>query len=255
MNPRAGFALLAINLLSALLSCSSNTAPLPELTPPSWQDGETSVYTIRRNDTLLFRRTITISLDEEAGEPIVIITSVVQSESTDYYFFDSTSYALTRYTLKPLELYHTVASEISISEVEVIFYPDQIRVEKTTIDGASTITLKPLPGTYAIEMLPALLRAVPLEPALNFTINGLVPLELRTLPVQVKVLGTKMVTTPQGEILGREVETRTRNRTIRFVYELAEPRRLIAIRDLGNSTETVLEDFFIRELKTPLPTD
>jgi hypothetical protein len=237
------------------LSCSSGTQPLPELTPPGWQDGETTVYTIRRNDTLLYRRTITVSLDEEAGEPIVILTSTVQTESTDYYFFDSTAYALTRYSLKPLWLYRTVASEISISEVEVTFDPDAIRIEKTTIDGTSALTLQPRPGTYCIEMLPALLRAIPLEPALSFTINGIIPLELRSQPVQVKVLGTKMVSTPQGEILCREVEASTRNRTIRFVYELADPHRLIAIRDLGNATETVLKDFFIQELKTPLPTD
>jgi len=243
-----------LNLL-LLLTCSRTPSPMPELTPPGWQDGETSVYTIRRNDTLLFLRTINITLDEEGGEQTVVFTSVVQSESVNYYFFDSTSFALTRYTLKPLYLYRTIAGEISISEVEAEFDPEIILVQKKTIDGTSEMSFKSSPNTYCVEMLPALLRAIPLEPALAFTINTVIALEGRTLPVQVKVLGTKMVSTPLGPILCREVETSARGRHIRFVYELAAPHRLVAIRDLENSTETVLTDFYIKEPATALPAD
>lgn len=253
-NPIPHLCLILCPLLF-LFSCSSHPNPIPKLTPPDLQDGETSVYTVRRNDSLLFRRTITATFDEEAGEPITIFTSVVQSESTAYYFFDSTSFALTRYTLIPLWLSRTIASEISITETEVTFETDNIRLEKTTIEGTSEIYLKPTPRAYCVEMLPLLLRAIPLEPALNFTINAIITIELRTLPVQVRVLGTKMMTTPLGEILCREVETSSQGRTIRLVYELNPPNRLIAIRDLENSTETVLNDFYIQQTTPGLPLD
>ncbi|MEO0009290.1 MAG: hypothetical protein ABIK51_02085 [candidate division WOR-3 bacterium] len=245
---------LKLTLLLLLLAvCSPPQNPFPELTPPGWIDGETSVFSVRRNDSLVFRRTITVELDEEAGEPVLVFRSVVESESAPFFFLDSTIFTLTRYTLKPCWLYRVVASEISISEVEVTFDADAITLQKNTIDGTSKLTLKPVPYSYCMEMLPMLLRAVPLDPGLKFTLSGIIPLEMRTQPVQVKILGTRLVATPLGEILCREIETATRGRTVRLLYELADPHRLVAIRDEENSTETVLSQFFIREPQTTLP--
>lgn len=244
---------IIILLLLLLPLCRAPQHYFPELTPPGWLDGETSVFSIRRNDTLLFRRTVTIELNEEAGEPVLVFTSVVQSESAPFYFLDSTVAILSRYTLKPRWLYRAVASEISISEVEVSFEPEAIMLEKTTIDGTSRLKLKPAPYSYSMEMLPLLLRAVPLDPGLSFTINGIIPLEMRTQPVQIKVLGTRLINTPLGDMLCREVETATRGRKVRLLYELADPHRLIAIRDEEYDTETVLTQYLIRGSETVLP--
>ncbi|MEO0053146.1 MAG: hypothetical protein ABIK22_03190, partial [candidate division WOR-3 bacterium] len=77
---------LKLTLLLLLLAvCSPPQNPFPELTPPGWIDGETSVFSVRRNDSLVFRRTITVELDEEAGEPVLVFRSVVESESAPFF--------------------------------------------------------------------------------------------------------------------------------------------------------------------------
>ncbi len=235
------------------VSCRSIPETLPELTPPDWQDGETAIYNVLRNGEVLFRRVITLEYDEEAGEPILVFTNTVQSESAAFYFFDSTTFALTRFTLKPLWLTRTVATEISISEAEAEFEDQRVVLRKQTVDGESELIFKARRNTLAIEMLPMFCRSVPLEPALSFVVQAVIPLEMRELPIQIKVLGTKSISTPLGEILCREVEAVAPGRNLRFAYELAEPHRLVAIRDFANATETVLADFFVNPPSFTLP--
>ncbi|MGQ9707711.1 MAG: hypothetical protein ACUVUR_02410 [bacterium] len=240
-------------LLALSLTCSSPSQPLPRLTTPAWQEGETSIYQVRRNDSVLFSRATTLEFDEESGTPIILFTTVVRSESVPYYFLDSTTFALTRFTLIPVWSYRSIATEVSISEVQAEFEPERVELCKEMVDGREEKTLRLGKGAYGIEMLPQLLRTIPLEPGLSFRVQGLVAMEFRAIPVTIKVLGTKMVNTPKGDILCREVEALAERRSLRLLYELTEPHRLIAILDSENSTETILIDFYIRKPETLLP--
>ncbi len=247
---------LAAGIVSFLIlfsGCPSSSSSLPELTPPDWQAGETALYEIVRNDSVLFTRTITLDFDEEGAIPIVVITNVVRSESALYYFFDSTTFALTRYTLKPVWSTRTVITEISITEVEAEFESDAVHLKKTTVDSKEEKTLPLSAHGYGIEMLQQLFRAIPLDPGLSFRIDVVVPLEFRVVPTNVTVLGTKLVATPLGDILCREVRAQAPRRSIRLLYELAQPHRLIAIHDLENNTETRLVEFSLPEPDTLLP--
>lgn len=242
MRRRLGFVLLFVGLM---LLCTPVSPPLPEFTPPDWQDGESTSYEIVRNDSVLYTRKTTVQFDEIQEEPVVVFTNIVAGQTVPFYFFDSTTFVLTRYTFQPLWSYRVVATEISITEVEADFAEDKIELRKTTIDGVARKDFRNPKTTYSIEMLQHLFRAVPLEPGLKFALNVVIPLEFRTTRVDVTVLGTKMVSTPLGDILGREVGVTAQRRQLRLLYELAPPHRLIAIRDLDNATETRLVDFSI----------
>lgn len=233
-----------------IISCAPVQKPMPPLTPPGWEDGETAVYQVVRNDSVLFTRIISLRYDEEAGAPVVVFSNVVRTESAPFYFFDSTAFALTRFTLLPVWSYRVVATEISISEAQAEFSQDRVELRKETMDGVEEKVFRANKSSYGIEMLPQLFRTIPLEPGLSFQVNAVVGLEFRTIPVTVKVLGTKLVKTALGEILCREVEALAPQRNLRLLYELTDPHRLIAIRDLENSTETVIVDFYIEEFET-----
>ncbi|NPV14006.1 hypothetical protein HPY86_03625 [candidate division WOR-3 bacterium] len=248
------FSLLLLIIVTVLLPCCAPAfKPLPELTPPDWQDGETAVYEIVRNDSVLYTRKTVVQFDEEGTEPTVVITNIVQGQTAPFYFFDSTTFALTRYTLTPLWSYRLVSTEISITEVEADFEPERIELRKTTVDGSERKDFKNTQNTYGIEMLQHLFRAVPLDPGLHFQLNIIIPLEFRTSRINVTVLGTKMVSTPLGDILCREVSAVAQRRQLRLLYELAQPHRLVAIRDVENGTETRLVGFSISATDT-LPT-
>lgn len=253
MNRQLFFLLLLIVVTALLPGCTPAAKPLPELTPPDWQDGETTLYEIVRNDSVLYTRKTIVQFDEEQEEPTVVITNIVQGQTVPFYFFDSTTFALTRYTLTPLWSYRVVSTEISITEVEADFEPERIELRKTTVDGSERKDFKNTKNTYGIEMLQHLFRAVPLDPGLNFQLNIIIPLEFRTSRVAVTVLGTKMVSTPLGDILCREVSAVAQRRQLRLLYELAQPHRLVAIRDVENGTETRLVGFSISATDT-LPT-
>lgn len=242
MSRRLGFVLPLVGLI---LLCTPGSPPLPELTPPDWQDGETTSYKIVRNDSVLYTRKTIVQLDEIQEEPVVVITNIVEGQTIPFYFFDSTTFVLTRYTFQPLWSHRVVATEISITEVEADFAEDRIELRKTTIDGIARKDFRNTKNTYSIEMLQHLFRAVPMEPGLKFALNVIIPLEFRTTRVDVTVLGTKMVSSPLGDILCREVSVAAQRRQLRLLYELAPPHRLVAIRDIENSTETRLVDFSI----------
>lgn len=223
------------------------------LTPPAWQDGETSIYEVVRNDSVLFRRIVNGQFDEEGGIASIVVTSVLRSELAPFYFLDSTVFSLSRFSLKPLWSYRIVATEISISEVEAKFYPERVEMEKETVEGSAKKTFRINENTWGVEMLQQLLRALPLEPGRSFQLTAILPMEFRTTVVGVTILGTKAINTPLGEFICREVELTSRDRKLRLVYELADPHRLIAIRDLDNLTETRLIDFYIAPLDTLVP--
>lgn len=236
-----------------LFTCTPPPQLLPQLTPPGWQDGETAVYQVVRNDSVIFTRITTLRYDEESGAPVLLFTNVVQTESAPFYFFDSTTFALTRFTILPIWSYRTVATEISISEVQAEFASDRVELRKETVDGIEEKHFPANKNTYGIEMLPQLFRTIPLEPGISFHVYAIVALEFRTIPVTVKVLGTKLVKTSIGDILCREVEAVAPQRHLRLLYELTDPHRLVAIRDLENSTETIIVDFYIQELESLPP--
>ncbi|MEO0069407.1 MAG: DUF3108 domain-containing protein [candidate division WOR-3 bacterium] len=248
-----------ICLLACLLACVPEPAQQKEplrnapLTPHAWQDGETSIYEVVRNDSLLLQRIVSLDFDEEDGIASLVVTSSIRSESVPYYFLDSTVFSLSRFSLKPLWSYRMVATEISLSEVKAEFYTDRVEMEKEVVEGTDKKTLPINENTWGVEMLQQLLRALPLEPGRSYQLTAVLPMEFRTTRVEVTVLGTKTIKTPLGEFLCREVELTSRDRKLRLVYELADPHRLIAIRDQDNLTDTRLIDFYITTPDTLMP--
>ncbi|MEO0079673.1 MAG: hypothetical protein ABIK44_03235 [candidate division WOR-3 bacterium] len=226
---------------------------LPELTPPEWQDGERSGYVVIRNDSLLYRRTILLQFDEEDGLPTLVVTNVVATESANVYFFDSTVFAMRRYSFKPLWSYRTVATEIAVSDAEARYEERRVTIRKQTIEGNEEKELRLGPHSFGIEMVQMLLRAFPLEPGRSWRITVVIPIEFRTLPMEITILGTKLAKTALGDILCREVSIRMHRRQLRLLYELAQPHRLVEIRDIDNETETRLVEFIPGQPDTTTP--
>ncbi len=247
-------------LLALLLTCAPETPPmrLPlrsiPLTPPGWQDGETVIYEVVRNDSVLFRRTTQLVFDEEGGVATVVVTNVLRSELAPFYFLDSTQFSFSRFSLKPLWCYRLIATEIAVTEASADFYSNYVELRKETVEGSDEKTIPIDENSWGIEMLQQLLRTLPLNPGLSSRLTAVVPMEFRTLTVDVTVLGTKLIKTPKGEFLCREIEITTplapitgsaESRRLRLAYELSDPHRLIAINDLDNLTETKLVDYYI----------
>jgi hypothetical protein len=116
-------------------------------------------------------------------------------------------------------------------------------VRKETVEGEEERSLSLPPECYGAEMLSVALRGLPLEPGAAYRAAVAIPLEFRVEPVEIVVLGTKRVTTRVGDVLCREVEVTQLRRHVRLAYELAEPHRLVAMRDIENETETVLAEY------------
>ena len=78
---------------------AEDLGPMPVFEVPQWQDGETSVYVVTRNDSALYRSVVTLAFDEEMGNvaqsdsirivPTLIVTNVVQPLSGSDWYFDS----------------------------------------------------------------------------------------------------------------------------------------------------------------------
>lgn len=225
------------------LACGSVPAPVPQLVAPEWQDGETATYEVVRNDSVQFRRTLRLEFDEESAVPLVIITSVVVPESAPVFFRDSSVAALRRFSLKPAWTFRAISTDVSASEVETRYDDGMATVRKETIEGGEDRDLKLPVDCYSAEALAVTLRGLPLEPGRSYRAHVLIPLEFRVEPVDIHVLGTRRITTAIGDIVCREVEVVESRRRLRLAYELAQPRRLVSVRDAGNATETVLVDY------------
>jgi hypothetical protein len=226
---------------------------MPAFEVPQWQDGETSVYVVTRNDSALYRSVVTLEFDEEMGDvtqsdsvrivPTLIVTNVVQSLSGAEWYFDSVQVAFRRDALSPLRTFRSVETDISQFELTARYARGRVQIEKQTIDGSTEEELR-LPGRFhSYDMVQTWLRAVPLVSGTSFRDNLVIPFEFRTVPVKFLVLGTKLVATKIGDVMCREIVLILPTREVRFWYELAQPHRFVGLNDTQNDTKMLLESF------------
>jgi hypothetical protein len=244
---------LLLQVFLFLLACvAPDMGPMPVLVAPKWRDGETSVYAVSRNDSVLYRSVITLGFDEEIstppGEstnvtPVIVTTDVVEPVSATQFFFDSVEVTLRRDDLTPLRTYRSIETDLSMFEITAQYEKSRVRVEKQTIDGSVREDLALPPRSYSYDMIPTWLRAVPLVSGTTFRMNLVVPFEFRTVPVKAMVLGTKLVSTGLGDLMCREIVLVLPNREVRFWYELAEPHRFVGLRDSQNETQMLLTSY------------
>jgi len=262
MNPgstiRTMRLLLAPCLLAFCLCTSEDLGPMPKLSPPAWQDGETSCYEVTRNDTVLYRSRVVIAFDEEVREPAasgasaadtarviptLIATSVVEPLHAESYFFDSVAVVVRRDNLTPLRSSRSLETDISDMEVSARYQNGRAVVSKQTVDGIQESNLRLPPRAYANDAVQTFLRAVPPVSGTVFRINLVVPIDVRILPVKVSVLGTKLIKTALGDIICREILLSSPGREARLWYELAEPHRFVGMEDRGNGTQVLLTSY------------
>ncbi|OYD15836.1 hypothetical protein CH330_04605 [candidate division WOR-3 bacterium JGI_Cruoil_03_51_56] len=216
---------------------------IPKFVMPKWQDGETSVYHIIRNDSVLYESRVVLRLDEEFGTPTMVVTTTVKPVQVRHYFFDSSVVIFRRDSIRPFRSYRTVETDIGFFDIEAHYESGKVSIRKQSVDGVEEQTLK-LPQTaYDEGMLQVLLRSVPLVPGTSFRIQRVVPIDMRILPVDVTVLGTKLVTTDLGKIMCREIVLVRSSEKMRFAYELKEPHRLIALYNPNGETEMLLTSY------------
>jgi hypothetical protein len=245
----AAAALAAALLLGS--GCFTRPAELPELRLPDIHDGERSVYEVTRNDTVLYRTAITLNFDEELSDPAgagatvptMVVTSSVEPVGPDVFFFDSSTVVSRRDSFLPLRSYRSIETDVSELEIEGRYTGRRASITKRTVEGQVEETVKLPSPTFVIDILQTFLRAVPPVSGTGFTVGVVVPIEFRTVPVKVTVLGTKLVTTELGDILCREVVASTPNREVRFLYELEQPRRFVEMRDVSNETAMLLVEY------------
>jgi hypothetical protein len=214
------------------------------LAAPEWQYGEVSEYEVVRRDTVIFRRTVTVEFDEESALPLAAVTSVVRPVAARVFLTDSMTFAVRRFSLKPEWSYRLVLTDVSASEATARWSGGGVDIRKETVEGAEERRLAVPDDCFGAEMVQTVLRGLPLEPGAELRAHVLIPLEFRVEPVGITVLGTRLVSTPVGEVLCREVqlaEPRAAGaRRLRLLYELAQPHRLIEVRDPDTETRTTL---------------
>ncbi len=251
MSARQGLFLTGCLLFVACVT--EDLGPMPVFEVPQWQDGETSVYVVTRNDSALYRSVVTLAFDEEMGNvaqsdsvrivPTLIVTNVVQPLSGADWYFDSVQVVFRRDALSPLRTFRSVETDISQFELTARYARGRVQIEKQTIDGGTEEELR-LPGRFhSYDMVQTWLRAVPLVPGTSFRDNLVIPFEFRTVRVKFLVLGTKLVTTKTGDIMCREIVLILPTREVRFWYELAQPHRFVGLNDTQNNTQMLLESF------------
>lgn len=241
----------ALAALALLVGCVRQAPVLPRLELNGVPDGEYSVYRVVRNDTVLYRVAVTVSYDEElsdpagAGAPLptVVVASQVYPLSPDVFFFDSTVVVARRDSFLPIRSYRSLATDVSEMEVEARYSRGRASIVKRTVEGTVEDQIKLPAAVFVSDMMQTYLRAVPPVSGTSFTVAAVVPVEFRTVPVKVAVLGTKMVSTPVGDLMCREVVAITPRRELRYLYELEPPRRFVAMRDVTNETEMLLVEY------------
>jgi hypothetical protein len=245
--------LVACGFLLLVACVTEDLGPMPAFEVPLWQDGETSVYVVTRNDSALYRSVVTLEFDEEMGDvgqsdsvrvvPTLIMTNVVQPLPDAQWFFDSVQVVFRRDNLSPLRTFRSLETDISEFELTARYSRGRVQIEKQTIDGTTGDELR-LPGRFhSYDMVQTWLRAAPLVSGTSFRDNLVIPLEFRTVPVKLLVLGTKLISTKIGDIMCREIVLILPTREVRFWYELAQPHRFVGLNDSQNNTQMVLESF------------
>jgi hypothetical protein len=230
-----------------------DTGPMPRLASPAWIDGETATYNATRNDSTLYTTTIVTTLDEEGSpqpgdnEPIptVVFTSVTQPTAEGEFFFDSVEVVCRRDGLQPLRSVRVLETDVAEFQVVAAYGPGRVAIRKETIDGTTEEALALPRRTFALDAVQALLRTVPLEPGVSFLMTLCLPLEFRSFPAKVQVLGTKLVSTGLGDILCREISLVSPGRELRYWFELAEPHRFIGLQDPGGNLRSVIASYSV----------
>jgi len=244
--------LFALCAIVSLAGCPAERPAPVRLVPPQWQDGEVSVYNISRHDSVLYQSTIQVHFSEEllgsdaggsTAVPTLELTTVVQTVNAGEYFSDSSTVVLRRDNLEPLRSYRDLETDLGSFELQAMYGPGRVSVTKQSIDGTQVQQLRLPPNAYDNEMVSFLLRALPLAPATRFSIVVVVPLDMRKVPVEVNVLGTKLIPTRLGDIMCRETQLTLQNRQERLWYELAEPHRLVGLYDPDRETELRLVQY------------
>jgi hypothetical protein len=249
---RALKALLASCLLVAACTME-DMGPMPRLEAPQWQDGETSVYVVTRNDSALYRSVVTLEFDEEMGDveqkdsvrvvPTLVATNAVQPLPDAEWFFDSVQVVFRRDDLLPLRTYRSVETDISEFELTARYSRGRVQIEKQTVDGGTEEELR-LPGRFhSYDMVHTWLRSVPLVSGTSFRDNLVIPFEFRTVPVKFLVLGTKLVKTGVGDIMCREIVLILPTREVKFWYEIVQPHRFVGLNDPQNQTQMLLQSY------------
>ncbi len=244
---------LGLCLCLSAACVTEDLGPLPAFEVPQWQDGETSVYIVTRNDSALYRSVVSLEFDEEMGEagrndsvrvvPTLIVTNVVKPLPDAEWYYDSVQVVLRRDNLLPLRTFRSVETDISEFDISARYSRGRVQIEKQTIDGATEEELR-LPGRFhSYDMVQTWLRAVPLVSGTSFRDNLVIPFEFRTVPVKFLVLGTKLISTRLGDIMCREIVLILPTREVRFWYELAQPHRFVGLNDAKNNTRLLLESY------------
>jgi hypothetical protein len=246
-------ALVVAGCLTFVACVTEDLGPMPALEVPQWQDGETSVYVVTRNDSALYESVVTLAFDEEVADPAsgdtagavptLVATNAVKPLSEADWFFDSVEVVFRRDNLSPIRTFRSVLTDISEFELVARYSRARVLIEKQTIDGSTTEELR-LPRRYhSYDMVQTWLRSVPLVSGTTFRDNLVVPFEFRTVPVKFLVLGTKLVTTPLGDIMCREIVVILPTREVKFWYELTQPHRFVGLWDSQNATQILLNGY------------
>lgn len=228
------------------LGCPGEPAALvPRLEAPDWQDGETAVYEVRRNDSALFVSRQVLRFDEEllpgyGPVPTALLTTTVEPALSRQFFYDSTTVVFRRDTLLPLRSFRSLETDIGLFDVETRYEPGAADVRRQSIEGIDERRLPTRGPVYDNEMMGTVLRAIPLDPGTRLKVQAVVAIDLRVMPLEVAVLGTKSIRTPLGDIICREVEVTSPAKRVRFWYELEQPRRLVGLADQESGTELML---------------
>jgi len=255
-GPRASNARVGLCVAGCLLAFACVTedlGPMPALEVPQWQDGETSVYVVTRNDSALYRSVVTLEFDEEMGDagrsdsshsvPTLVVTNVVQPLPEAEWFYDSVQVIFRRDNLLPLRTFRSVETDISEFELTARYSRGRVQIEKQTIDGSVEEELRLPTRFHPYDMAHTWLRSVPLVSGTGFRDNLVIPFEFRTVPAKFLVLGTKLVATGVGDIMCREIVLILPTREVKFWYELAQPHRFVGLNDAQNQTQMLLQSY------------
>ncbi len=208
-----------------------------ELTLPQIKDGETSVYEIAAGETVLYRSETRVHFSEEltnpagsaAPVPTLELTTTVYTVAAPLYFYDSSVVILRRDVLTPLRSARFVTTDVGQFEIQSHYEQTHVRITKRSIDGTETQQFRLAPNSLDNEMIPFVLRGMSLEPSTRLNLSIVLPLSMRIVPAEARVLGTKLVSTRLGDIMCREVELSMQGGKVRLWYELASPRRLVML--------------------------
>ncbi|HTW91224.1 MAG TPA: hypothetical protein VMH22_05895, partial [bacterium] len=133
---------LACGCLLPVACLTEDLGPMPVLEAPQWQDGETSVYVVTRNDSALYRSVLTLEFDEEMGDagpnnnaravPTLVATNVVQPILPTEWFFDSVQAVIRRDNFAPVRTCQSVETDVSEYDLTARYSPGRVKIERQT---------------------------------------------------------------------------------------------------------------------------